>query len=113
MAPLNGHRGRLRVVFQDRLLRSNLMEICSVPPIILSLRKNEDPSAMAPLVCCMPLASLIVAPVSYAPPACKAWTRKSHGGSAQCSGLSLRTRPWPLHHPPSCLRLCPNPQQQI
>src|SRR5258707_624048 len=57
----NGHSSRLRVAFQELHVRFNLMEACSVLPIILSLHKNTDRSSMALLVCCMrPVSAIAV-----------------------------------------------------
>lgn len=88
MVFLNGHAGRLPVAFQDRLLRFNPMEACSVLLTILSMHKNAGPNAMAPIDCCMQPASVIAAHASCAPTVKKALRPSSHDGSAPFSGRS-------------------------
>lgn len=81
--PLNGHRGRLRGAFQARLSRFNRMEACFVPPIIRSIRKNADRSAMAPIVSCMRPASAIAADARCARSVKKALPPANHDASVR------------------------------
>src|SRR5512135_108817 len=97
MALLNGHALRLLVAFQDRLLPFNSMEPCSVAPIILSTHKNEGRSAMARSVCCMLLASALVADAPCVPSVKKAVPPPHHDGSGPFSGPALLPRQFPLH----------------
>jgi len=71
------------VAFQDRLSGFKLMEACSVLPIILSIHKNADPSAMARIVCCMRHASAIAANASCVLSVKKALPPANHDGSVR------------------------------
>src|SRR6266849_4799653 len=91
MVLLNGHTDRLREAFQVQLLHRKRMEACSVPPIILSIPKNADRSAMVRLVCCMRPASAIAADASCVLNVKKALPPANHDGSVPFSGLFLLT----------------------
>ena len=95
----------------DRLLRFNPMEAYSVPPIILSTHKNADPSVMALTVCCMPLASAIVAAVACVRSRKKAFPPPNPDGSVRFSGLSQPLKRVPLRRfrqRPTLLQRCLN-----
>src|SRR6266700_6875058 len=73
MAPLSGHALPLPVAFQEPLFPFKLMARSFVLPTTLSMRKNADRSAMVLTVCCMRLASAIVAHVPCVPNVKKAF----------------------------------------
>ena len=89
MALPNGHALHLLVAFQGRLFGYNLTEACFALPIVLSIHKNADQSAMARIVSCMLLASAIVEAVACVPGVKKVLPPANHDGSVQCSGRSL------------------------
>src|SRR6266568_4936312 len=97
MAPLSGHALPLPVAFQEPLFPFKLMDRSFVPPTTLSIRKNADRSATVLTVCCMRLASAIVAHVPCVPNVKKAFPPANHDGSVPFSGPSLPLRWFPLH----------------
>src|SRR2546423_15382384 len=107
MVLLNGLAGRLPEGTPDQLLHRNPMGAYSAPPIILSIHKNEDRSAMARCVWCMLLALLIVATALCEHSVKKTCSRSNLGGAVPFSGRSLPTKCSPLHPCPDYLS---NPQ---
>src|SRR6266702_5255946 len=96
MVLLNGLTGRLPEDTPAQLLHHNRMGAYSAPPIILSIHKNEDRSAMARCVWCMLLALVIVATALCEHSVKQTFSRSNLGGSVPFSGRSLPTKCSPL-----------------